>query len=613
MGLGNLFGGGSVAKLQVEVAANTQGLKQGLSDAKKQVKDAARGFGQLGSLASVGLVAAGVQAGKMYIELSKVNAAQKRLITSSRDLAARYGQSYDSMMMKLREASGRTIDDTALMIQANKALELGAAKDADQLAQLLEVARAKARETGYTTQQAFGFITTAVGRMSPQIADNLNILMDANTRYTEYGKTIGKTADQLTEFEKRQAIATGIISEGAESVKNMKDAGDDAIDAIDGLNTAWSNFKTTIGDSKWLKNAALGLTDLLNVVAGSGPGATQDQKRQAIQSQIDYRQRLLADPIQSFGMRGILEDEIKELEAQLARLNSAFRMADLGTGMWGAGWNGIAAAGGSTQPAYVPGKGNRGLDEGWGAGGYIGPTVGPGVYIKNFGEELGDATTATKNYTSAITSGLSTIKGLMSPTSVTRLDELETKHGVYQNKWDEPMRRVQDVINRGAESPWAQQYFGNLQGEELEMRALQFQRDWGMGLYNQLPLSQDDRSIMQAGLGQAWWQKESGEAQQTQLAGDVYKEYGEGIGSAFGTVWDDTVKELAIGKPVIEKLIQDIEADSAILNTAGGKLWTELLTGIDASDVNALELLINHIAPGMAQWLSANGYLPGLN
>lgn len=615
MGLGNLFGGGSVAKLQVEVAANTEALKKGMSDANKQVKDAARGFNQLGSLASVGLLAAGVQAGKMAVELSVASARVERLSTSFQQLATVAGSSGSAILASLNKASGGTIDNMSLMLSANRAMMLGLGADAEKLGQLMEVARFRGRAMGLTTAQAFSDIVTGVGRMSPLILDNLGIVIDSEAAFGRYAESLGKTAGALSEAEKKQALLNEVLETGQKQINDAGGIADDAVDSIERLNTAWTNLKNTIGDSGWLKDSANALASMVNVLAGSGDAASPAAKKQALEEQINYRQMLLANPnAAAFEGKTTQEiiDEMALLEYQLALLNANMSMGGLATGAYGAGWNGMVQPTTPRAP-YTPGKGNRGIDEGWGAGGYIGPTVGPGAYIKNFGDELKDATTATKNYTNTISSGLSTIKGLMSPTSVTRLDELETKHGVYENKWDEPMRRVQDVIQRGADSPWAKQYFGDVQGEQLEMKALQFQRDWGMGLYNQLPLSDDDRSMMQTGLGKAWWQKESGEAQQTALAGDVYKEYGDGIGSAFGTVWDDTVKELAIGKPVIEKLIADIEADSAILNTAGGKMWTQLITGISASDVNALELLINHMAPGMAQWLRTNGYLPGLN
>ena len=571
----------NVAKLMAVFDADTKGLQNGVNSANQEVKGATNNMGLLGkaakSAAVAGLAVAAAKGAQMAYEFGKAGAQINRLETSFAQLASASGESSDEILSSLQRASSGTVDQASLILSANRAIMLGLGADAEKMGDLMEVARFRGRAMGLTTQQAFNDIVTGVGRMSPMILDNLGIVVDSEAAYIEYATALGTTASELSEVQKKQALLNTVLETGK---KQINDAGGLADDSAD----AYEHFEASI---KTLGSSITKVGDEAGAISVAVDGLADGV------DWVNDRTLIWIDNLKN--ARTIIDHFFPAVGGQ--------QSGGGGSGGFGGGTGGIA---------YVPGKGNRGLDEGWGASGYIGPTVGPAAYIKDFGSEIDDATASVKSFgsgLSAISSGMSSIKGLMSPTSATRLDFLETKHGEYKDKWDEPRRRVEDVIQRGSASPWAQQYFGGLQGEMLEMRALQWGQKWDMGLYDQLGLSQADRDTMQSGLGTAWWNQESGNAQQTQLAGDVYGQYGGDIGAAFGTVWDDTVKELAIGQPVLEKLVSDLEADSEMLKTAGGKLWTQIMFGIDGADVNALELLLNSMAPGMADWLMVNGYL----
>jgi hypothetical protein len=72
------------------------------------------------------------------------------------------------------------------MASANKALALGVGQNAQQIADLLAIARQKGKDFGEGTAQAFEDITVGLGRLSPRILDNLGIILDENKIYKEY-------------------------------------------------------------------------------------------------------------------------------------------------------------------------------------------------------------------------------------------------------------------------------------------------------------------------------------------------------------------------------------------------------------------------------------------
>jgi hypothetical protein len=91
---------------------------------------------------------------------------------------------------------------------------LGLGADADQLANLMEVAAFRGRAMGISTTQAFDDIVRGVGRASPMILDNLGIVVNANETYSSYAKEIGKSANELTKAEKTQALLNAVLKEG---------------------------------------------------------------------------------------------------------------------------------------------------------------------------------------------------------------------------------------------------------------------------------------------------------------------------------------------------------------------------------------------------------------
>ncbi len=147
---------------------------------------------------------------KQVFDFAKEGAEVARLEDAFKNL----GKS-EADLDKLRKASLGTINDVNLMLGANKADLLGVAKNTDDLASLLQVAAVRAKAMGVSTTQAFNDIVTGIGRMSPLILDNLGIVTGGQATFDKYAASIGKTADKLTDAEKKQALLNKVIAEGA--------------------------------------------------------------------------------------------------------------------------------------------------------------------------------------------------------------------------------------------------------------------------------------------------------------------------------------------------------------------------------------------------------------
>ena len=137
----------------------------------------------------------------------------------------------------LRKASNGTISDFDLMLSANKAAMLGVTNDSEELARLLEIARARGQALGQDTTQAFEDIVTGIGRNSPLILDNLGITTQA---YKEQVAAIEETGVELDDNAKKQILLQSVLQDTA-TVTNGTNT------TFDRLNTLFENTKDRIG------------------------------------------------------------------------------------------------------------------------------------------------------------------------------------------------------------------------------------------------------------------------------------------------------------------------------------------------------------------------------
>lgn len=179
----------------------------------------------------VGMLAGGAIAGGVALITKEVIGTASELAALGRQ-SERVGASFTRLwgdeapgaMEKLRAASHGTIADMDLMLAANKASLLGVGSGIDDLTKLMQVAQERGRAMGLSTTQAFSDIVTGIGRMSPMILDNLGIVMDAEATYAAYASSLGKSADALTDLEKKQALVNRVTAEAGETAATSADA-----------------------------------------------------------------------------------------------------------------------------------------------------------------------------------------------------------------------------------------------------------------------------------------------------------------------------------------------------------------------------------------------------
>jgi len=204
------------------------------------------GFGT-GIAASFGVAAAAAMVFKQAFDLGEQGAAVMRLADNSALVAKSMGSDMDDIVAAVRSASLNTVSDYDIMAGASRAMMLGVSADAGQLANLMEVAALRGRAMGVSTTQAFNDIVTGIGRMSPLILDNLGIVVNSEAAFSAYAESIGKTKDELTGAEKKQALLNEVLAEG----NNLLDAaGGLAKDAASEYEEFGANMKNMFDNMK---------------------------------------------------------------------------------------------------------------------------------------------------------------------------------------------------------------------------------------------------------------------------------------------------------------------------------------------------------------------------
>lgn len=224
-------------------------VKQDLQGLDNVAANLSRGLSGIGAIAGAGAIVAGLQAiGSAIDELARRGAIFEQLGSVLQDYTATVGSSAQAFVDAGRKASAGTIADYDLILNANRAIQFEVAKSSDQYAKLIELATALGRAQGISDSQALEFLTTGIARESRLILDNLGLIVDLDEATSAYAATIGKTAGDLTQAERKQAILNEAYRQGATALEANRDASDSAATNFERMDASIQNAKDSLGD-----------------------------------------------------------------------------------------------------------------------------------------------------------------------------------------------------------------------------------------------------------------------------------------------------------------------------------------------------------------------------
>ena len=218
-----------------------------LKQARRDIAQVARGHKEtLQGMATWGGAALGLLT-KGVKDLTSSAANTKEAHQAMDRLAKTMNMDWEKILSWLQKASKGTVANYDLILAANKAMSLGVTKNTSDFSTLMEIARVKAKNMWSTTTQAFNDIVTGLGRGSAPILDNLGIIVNATEANEEYAKSIGKTAKELTDAEKKQALINKVVADGKKQMQEMGDVALSEAEWSAKLEAQLKNLSDTIG------------------------------------------------------------------------------------------------------------------------------------------------------------------------------------------------------------------------------------------------------------------------------------------------------------------------------------------------------------------------------
>lgn len=250
------IGSGDDIKLQVIIddkgaVKAIQGLDGALIDFEttventdKKLKAFEKTGAALGNLVGGALLSGFVALGSaMFATVAALDNAAKieGVTTSFENLQASVGQVASNELQDLRVATKGLVSDMDLMVQANKAVLLGLpAKEFDVLA---GAAIKLGRAVGQDATKSVDDLTTALGRNSPEVLDNLGVKVKAAEVEDFLAQKYGTTTDKLSESQKAMGFQELAISRILEKNATLAESQETAAQSFARLTTSATNAR----------------------------------------------------------------------------------------------------------------------------------------------------------------------------------------------------------------------------------------------------------------------------------------------------------------------------------------------------------------------------------
>lgn len=151
------------------------------------------------------------------------------LSTGFATLQRTIGQDPTKSIERLREATRGLVSDVDLYQRANQAVLLGVPTDTfnEAAAAAVKLGRAMGIDASFGLES----LSLGLGRQSRLYLDNLGIIVSAEEAYKNFGLSVGKSANDLTDAEKKAAFF-------AEALKKIKERADELPEPLDTVGIA---------------------------------------------------------------------------------------------------------------------------------------------------------------------------------------------------------------------------------------------------------------------------------------------------------------------------------------------------------------------------------------
>jgi hypothetical protein len=199
------------------------------------------------------------------------------LDTSFQRLSASAKVNSADMLKALQGGTRGLVANFDLIESANKAMLLGLPVTTESMGDLAKAATTLGKAMGLDATQSLNDLITALGRSSPLILDNLGLTVKVEEANQQYAASLGKTADQLTEAEKKTAFYEAAMSAAKRKTAEL---GEQTLTLGEIVESKWTQIENIVTGASSGINVGLGravsngknFTQFLEDAVKLGPG-----------------------------------------------------------------------------------------------------------------------------------------------------------------------------------------------------------------------------------------------------------------------------------------------------------------------------------------------------
>lgn len=212
---------------ETKTSAKQQNIqKRNMEGVHKEALGGAKAFARqaqgLGGLVRVyATVAANVFALSSSFLALKEAADYKIIIESTNELAVQTGRNLTGLARQIKDLTGGAISLKQAIASAN--LGTNAGLSGSQLENITQLATKAAQALGRSVPEAVTRLTQAIVKGEPELADEFGIILRLEKATDKYAKTIGKTKEELTSYERIQAVYNQFNEQATKNTAGLTD------------------------------------------------------------------------------------------------------------------------------------------------------------------------------------------------------------------------------------------------------------------------------------------------------------------------------------------------------------------------------------------------------
>ena len=231
-----------VSKSTRDASRNMQGLSKRTSNSTKEFSKMQQGMG--GIVGIYATIAAQVFTVSAAFQFLRDASDVSNLIAGQAALGAVTGVAYSTLTQSLRDATLGQLS----FAEASRAAAIGTAGELSpsQLEGLSRAAKNASVVLGRDLTDSFNRLIRGTTKAEPELLDELGIILRLDTALGKYATAVGKSANELSAFERTQAVANEVLDQAENKFGAIEDILDPSTASLNRFINSFDNLINTL-------------------------------------------------------------------------------------------------------------------------------------------------------------------------------------------------------------------------------------------------------------------------------------------------------------------------------------------------------------------------------